>query len=128
MCEQNTTVAICLIPHSREIKCSRNCSLPQRMKYCQSSGMLFFFFKISLIEYNFMYQRTNVLLVLGITWLGIITPCLQMAFAYLYFRLGHIWSRVLNAELDKETKNEGSHQCLRSFRTIKHLLTRRTLY
>ena len=38
----------------------------------------------------------------GILILGIITPCLQTALAYLYFKKGHIWSRVLNAALAKE--------------------------
>ena len=37
----------------------------------------------------------------GILILGIITPCLQTALAYLYFKKGHIWSRVLNAALAK---------------------------
>ena len=43
--------------------------------------------------------RTNLLLGLGVGLLGIVTPSLQITLAYLYFKYGHIWSRVLNASI-----------------------------
>ena len=43
-----------------------------------------------------------MMLGLGLLILGILTPCLQTALAYLYFKKGHIWSRVLNAAHLKE--------------------------
>ena len=44
---------------------------------------------------------------LGMLILGILTPCLQIVLAYLYFKKGHIWSRVLNAALSKEEQEGG---------------------
>ena len=40
-------------------------------------------------------KAVNVLLIVGFT-LPIVTVMLQTALAYLYFRFGHAWSRVLN--------------------------------
>ena len=77
---------------------------------------------------TFFYQRTNLLLAIGITWLGIITPCLQMIFANLYFRFGHIWTRVLNAELHRAKEEYESEENTNPFYALKYLLTRRVLH
>ena len=75
--------------------------------------------------YYIIHYRINILLIIGMTWLGIITPFLQMVFAYLYYRYGHIWSRVLNAELDRaKEENKGASP----FYALKYLLTRRVLH
>ena len=69
-----------------------------------------------------------MLLAFGLTWLGIITPILQVAFANLYFRKGHIWSRVLNADLEKDSYENGSYLWANSFRILYHLLKGRILH
>ena len=72
--------------------------------------------------------RTDALLYFGVIWLGIISPSLQVAFAFLYFRMGHIWSRVLNKELEKYAYEDKFCPNLNFFKTIDHLLNARTLY
>ena len=96
------------------------------MKCYQNTGMLFL---INLILYTlYLHLRTNLLLAIGIPWLGIITPCLQMVLAYLYFRFGHIWSRVLNAELKRATAVKESQKGTTPLYALKYLITRRALH
>ena len=49
---------------------------------------------------NTSRYRTDLLLGLGIGLFAFVTPCLQIALAYMYFKKGHIWSRVLNPALE----------------------------
>ena len=49
---------------------------------------------------HLLNNRTNILLALGVVTLGIIVPFLQLILAYIYFKKSHIWSRVLNANLN----------------------------
>ena len=74
------------------------------------------------------YSRTNLLLGLGLAFAGIITPCLQIALAYLYFRRGHIWSIVLNAHLENDIENDSSCRVSDIFYTVKHLIMSRVMY
>ena len=66
-----------------------------------------------------------MLLGLGVGFLGIVTPSLQITLAYLYFRHGHIWSRVLNASLEVA---EPAHGQPGRLHTLKNLLKRRLFY
>ena len=98
------------------------------------------FFVQNLVTWYLMVMpllRTNLLLGLGIVIVGIISPCLQIALAYLYFRKCHIWSRVLNAALEKSSEQYGVG-CMPVihipwfvpiwFRAIRHLVSNRVLH
>ena len=69
-----------------------------------------------------------MLLGLGVTWLGLIAPCLQMALAYLYFRKGNIWSRVLNAHLGKDGEDNTPRMFPNRLYMLKQLVTNRVLH
>ena len=76
----------------------------------------------------YLFSRTNLLLGLGILFGGFITPCLQIALAYLYFKKGHMRSRVLNAKLDKDSMCTSPHCIFVTLSNMKQLITNRVLY
>ena len=63
-----------------------------------------------------------MLLGIGVGAMGIFTPLCQFTLAYLYFKKGHIWSRVLNANFDD---GKGLYERVS---VLKHILTKRVLY
>ena len=72
-----------------------------------------------------------MMLGLGILILGIITPCLQIALAHLYFKNGHIWSRVLNSALERNEEEHGDiHKVYLQnwINTIRNILKFRVWY
>ena len=71
--------------------------------------------------------RTNLMLGLGLLFLGIVTPLLQITLAYIFFKKSHIWSRVLNANInDGIMEGHISHSF--NFKFLRSLLTLRLFY
>ena len=70
-------------------------------------------------------NRTNLLLGLGLSFLGIIVPCLQIILAYIYFRKGHLWSRVLNAHMSKPSLLKAMENIQHEMFTLRQLFSSR---
>ena len=73
-------------------------------------------------------RRCNLLLALGIVLLGIVTPLLQLTLANLYFRKGHIWSRVLNKTLDREKQQKHQESISVWMQNLRHIMEGRLFH
>lgn len=89
------------------------------------------------LECNFSYNvkaistfpsRINLIIGLGLFILGILTPCLQTALAYLYFKKGHIWSRVLNSALLGEAQIRDRAYLPNWISNLRNILRSRVMY
>ena len=77
---------------------------------------------------SLLHCRTNLLLGLGMGWLVVGAPSMYIGLAYLYFKKGHIWSRILNAHLKTDEGKHGSNMCTEQFKICRYLWKNRVFH